>query len=191
MNAIIVRSESLRRERRPGVRRLVSPLLPQPSNVIVEQVGPSRDAYTLSVLPHGRSPSSFLNPEEVLVATRAPNVLMNYYETWRRGREPDEYYLDRVYMHMHIVAHPKPRQVLSLHCDPSMKTSDTHFRYRRGPHFHIEGAAPDVSRAHISLCLVDQNFGGADLSALTSSFGQAVRLIAAELFPCWERAGRP
>jgi hypothetical protein len=37
---------------------------------------------------------------------------------------------------------------------------------------------------------VDQNCGGADLRALTSSFGEAVRLIAAELFPCWERAGR-
>jgi hypothetical protein len=142
------------------------------------------------VLPHGRRPNTFSNPEEVLVATRASNVLMNYYETWRQTKEADEYYLDRVYMHMHIVARPKPQQVLSLHCDPSMNASDAHFRYRRGPHFHIEGATPNVSRAHISLCLVDQHLGGSDLRALTSSFGEAVQLIASELFPCWERAGR-
>ena len=189
MVAIVAKSASLYKDRRSSVRRLVSPLLPQPPNVTVEQIGLSRDSYTLSVLPHGRRPNSVLNPEEVLVATRVPSVLMNYYETWRQSSEVDEYYLDRIYMHVHIGARSRPRQVLSLHCDPSMKASDVHFRYKRGPHFHIEGATPSVSRAHISLCLGDQDFGGSNLQALTSRFGEAVRLIAAELFPCWERAG--
>jgi hypothetical protein len=189
MVAIVAKSASLYIARRASVRRLVSPLLPQPPNVIVEQIGLGRDSYTLGVLPRGRRADSFLNPEEALVATRVPNVLMNYYETWRQRTEADEYYLDRLYMHIHIVTRPKPRQLLSLHCDPSMRTSDGHFRYKRGPHFHIEGAMPDVSRAHISLCLVDRDYGGSDLQTLTWSFGEAVRLIAAELFPCWERAG--
>jgi len=190
MVAIIAPSEVLYRDRPRGVRRLVSPLMPQPSSVTVQQVGPSRDAYTLSVLPHGRSPSSYSNPEEALVATRAPNVFMNYYESWRHGVRADEYRLDRVYMHIHIIYGMKSLQVLSLHCDPSMKEADAHFRYKRGPHFHIEGATPSVSRAHIALCLMDQYFGGSDLRALMLSFGEAVRLVAGELFPCWERASR-
>jgi hypothetical protein len=190
MVPITAKSASLYKDRRFGVRRLVSPLLPQPPNIIVEQTGLGRNAYTLSVLPSNRQPSTVLNPEEVMVRTRAPNVLMNYYETWRKGGEADEYYLDILYMHMHIAARPKSQQVLSLHCDPSMRSSEPHYRYKRGPHFHFEGAAPDVSRAHVSVCLVDRHLGGSNLEALMATFGEEVRLIAAELLPCWERAGR-
>jgi hypothetical protein len=190
MVAIIARSQVLYRDRPRGVRRLVSPLLPQPPNVTIQQVGPSRDTYTLGVLPRGRNPNSFLNPEDVLVPTRVPNVLMNYYETWQQGARADEYLLDRVYMHIHIIYRMKSLQVLSLHCDPCMKESDAHFWYKRGPHFHVEGATPSVSRAHIALCLMDEYLGGSDLQALMLSFGAAVRLVVAELFPCWDRADR-
>jgi hypothetical protein len=190
MPDIVVNSASLYQDRRRAVRRLVAPLLPQPPNVIVEQVGLGRNAYTIGVLPYGRSPSAYLNPEDALVATRVPNLLMNYYESWRLGTESDNYYLDRVYLHIHLTKRSSSRQIFSLHCDPSLNSSEAHFRYKRGPHVHIEGADPDVSRAHISLCLTDHHLGGADLLALMSSFDQAVRMVAAELFPSWEQEAR-
>jgi hypothetical protein len=190
MSDIVVDSEALHRDRRKAVRRLVAPLLPQPPNVIVEQVGVGRNTYTIGVLPNGRRPSSYLNPEDAVVPTRVPNLLMNYYESWRQGTETDKYYLDRVYLHIHLASRKVSRQIFSLHCDPSLNSSEAHFRYKRGPHVHIEGANPDVSRAHISLCLTDQHFGGADLLALMASFDQAVRMVAAELFPNWEREAR-
>jgi hypothetical protein len=190
MAPIIVESAALYRDRRRAVRRLVAPLLPQPPSVNVEQVGLGRNTYTIGVLPNGRQPSSYLNPEEVLVPTRVPNLLMNYYETWRKGTEADEYYLDKAYMHIHLATRSLSQQIFSLHCDPSIHPSAEHFRYKRGPHVHIEGATPNVSRAHVSLCLSDQDFGGANLVALMMSFDQAVRMIAAEFFPCWERDAR-
>ncbi|HTB04400.1 MAG TPA: hypothetical protein VK804_28370 [Bradyrhizobium sp.] len=112
---------------------------------------------------------------------------MNYYESWKQGGKADEYYLDRAYMHIHLAAGSLPQQIFSLHCDPSLHPSSGHFQYKRGPHVHVEGAKPNVSHAHISLCLMDQNLGGADLPTLTLSFGQAVKMIADELLPCWER----
>ncbi len=53
---------------------------------------------------------------------------------------------------------------------------------------HLEGADPNVSRAHISLCISDEELGGTDLRGIMFTMADAVRMIAAELFPCWERA---
>jgi hypothetical protein len=188
MAPIVVESAVLHQTRRATVRRLVAPLLPVPPNVEVQQVGVNRDAYVLGVVPRGRIPSSYLNPEEALVPTRVPRILMNYYESWRSSIEPDEYFLDRAYMHIHVVVQSTQQHVLSLHCDPALRSSDSNFRYKRGPHVHVEGAIPTVNRAHISLCLMDERLGGDTILALTSSLREAVKMISAELFPCWERA---
>jgi len=187
MIPILVESTELYLRRRGAVRRLVAPLLPNPPNVVVEQLGPGRNVYTLGVVPQGRSPATILNPEEALVRTRVPKLLMNYYESWRQEGQADRYCLDRAYMHIHLALRNNPQQLLSLHCDPSLRRSEAHFRYKRGPHVHIEGANPSVSHAHISLCISDEQLGGTDLDAITNTFGAAVRMIAAELFPCWER----
>lgn len=187
MKPIILASEELHRTRRQAVRQLVAPLLPQRSNSIVERIGINRDAFTLSVIPHGRQPSSFLNPEEPLVGTRLPKLLLNYHEVWKLQNPGDEYNLDRVYMHLHLASPSKAQQIFSLHCDPSMKQSEAHFRYRRGPHIHIDGATPNIGRAHVSLCLMDKDLGGTDLSTLMAGFREAVKMIISEFFPCWER----
>jgi hypothetical protein len=191
MPNIALPSSELYQRRRQAVRRVVAPLLPQPPNVAVEQVGPGRDAFTLGILPKNRSPASFLNPEDALVATRTTGLLLNYYETWRQVEDTDNYYLDRAYMHIHLgMRNSQPRQVLSLHCDPSMHHSEEHYPYKRGPHLHVEGASPNVDRAHICLCLLDADLGGADVIRLTESISAAVRMIVKELVPCWERASR-
>jgi hypothetical protein len=191
MPSVALPSEQLRRERKQAVRRLVAPLLPQPPNAIVAQIGPGRDAFTLGIVPNNRQPASFLNPEEPLVQTRTSGLLLNYYETWKLIATTDNYYLDRAYMHIHLgLRHAQPRQVFSLHCDPEMHHSEEHYTYKRGPHIHVEGANPNVDRAHISLCLLDAELGGADIRRLTQSFSAAIRMVLKELVPCWERAAR-
>jgi hypothetical protein len=94
-------------------------------------------------------------------------------------------------MHFHLTSGAKPRQVFSLHCDPSLNEGDVHFRYKRGPHIHVDGANPDVSRAHISLFLMDTAKGGADLKTLMANFGEAVQMVAREIFPRWQRRAGP
>lgn len=188
MTYIVLGSGDLRSARPTQVRRLVAPLLPKPPNMEVRQVGHGRNAYTLAVLPKGWSAAMVWNPEEVLVATRLPKILMNYFETWTQTRREDEYLLDRAYMHVHIALKEGPKQILALHCDPSMKKSDWNYRYKRGPHLHVYGADPDIRRAHISVCLRDSTFGGSDLPELTGGLEDAVKMIANEVLPTWERA---
>jgi len=187
MLSITLESNKLRRERPAAIRRLVSPLLPTPPNLAVERVGLRRDIYTLTVLPRGRSPTFYSAPETALVSTAPPRILLNYYENWKQYLRVDEYFLDRMYMHLHIVATPTPRQVFSLHCDPALESGEVHYSYKRGPHLHIEGASPDISRAHISPCLTDVTLGGNDLAAIMDGFGKAVRMVVSEILPCINR----
>jgi hypothetical protein len=164
--------------------------MPQYSKTVVEQLGLGRNSFTLGVLPPNRSATAFANPEEALFATKVPQLLANYYETWRRTDASDEYYLDRAYLHMHVVVKGASRQVLSLHCDPALAEADQHYRYKRGPHIHVDSASPDVSRAHLSVCLLDDHLGGRDIAALNRALTAAVHMIDAEFVPQWERAGR-
>ena len=171
------------------MRNILAPLLPQPPNSSVRQLGLGRDRYILGVLPRNRVPTSVLNPEEAIVPTRLFGVSLNYYEIWRPLGGTEKYYLDRAYMHIHLTTGGAKRQVLALHCDPALNPSEHHYQYKRGPHMHIEGAVPSVSRAHISVCLLDNELGGAEIGRLTTSFRAAVVMVAKELFPCWERVG--
>jgi hypothetical protein len=181
----------LRNKRKKVVQRLVAPLLPQPPNLQVEQVGPGRDEFTLATLPKGSRGTPFFNPEDAIVPTRVAGLFLNYFETWIQHPDSDEYYLHRAYMHMHIhVSKGNSRQVLSLHCDPALDQSEGHFKYKRGPHFHVSGANPNIDRAHISLCLLDHELGGRDIKALTNSLDSVIRMMSKELLPCWERAAR-
>ena len=191
MPSVALSSADLYQRRKQMVRRLVAPLLPHPPNVAVEQVGFARDAFVLGILPKNRSPGSILNPEDALVGTRTTGLLLNYYETWKQVVGSDDYYLEKAYMHIHLgTRNTQPRQVLSLHCDPAMHQFEEHYRYKRGPHLHMEGASPNVDRAHISLCLLDPDLGGTDINRFTQSFSAAVHMIARELVPSWERAAR-
>jgi hypothetical protein len=185
---IVTSSVQLHRNRKSNVRNLLAPLLSQPPNIAVEQIGFARNRYTLGLIPKNRAPSSIQNPEDAVVTTRVPGVLLNYYEMWSPVEGTDSYSLRRAYMHLHLGRGSAVRQIMALHCDPEMSPSDQHYKYKRGPHLHLEGAQPSVSRAHISLCLLDQQLGGADIVRLTNSMRAAVEMVGSELFPCWERA---
>jgi hypothetical protein len=188
MTIIKVPSSIIHNDRPKAVKRIISPLLPQRHRSTVQQMGKGRNQYSLGLLPFGRSANSFSNLEDALVPTNLAGFLLNYYETWVQSDRADEYYLERAYLHIFSSKGSVPKQILSLHCDPAMKLSEGHYRYRRGPHLHFAGVTPSVDRAHVSLCINDDHRGGADLSALTESFAEAIKMIATEFFPCWERA---
>lgn len=191
MKSIAINSGTLRSKRGATVRRLLSPLLVTNHQAHVQQIGPGKDAFTLGALPIGAVASPSINPEQPRVPTKIQRLFLNYYETWRLGTDGDVYLLDRAYLHIHLTKpSQETKQLLSLHCDPCMLSSAQHYRYKRGPHLHIEGAEPSVDRAHISLCLHDDRLGGDTTQELTTIFGEAIRMIEKELFPCWERAAR-
>jgi hypothetical protein len=187
MTVIIVEGDALYYKRRNSIKHLIAPLLPDISNTVVEQIGLNRDYYTVGPIPRGSNPSSFLNPEDPVVHTQIPNVFINYYEMWGASEAGNNYFLERAYMHFHYATRGEQKQILALHCDPAMHQDESHYRYKRGPHFHVEGGNPDLSRAHVSLCLSDDALGGSDLISLMTTFRDAVSMIRKEIFPCWER----
>jgi hypothetical protein len=170
------------------IRRLVEPLLPLPSKTFVRPIGVKKNAYILAVVRNNEPELATLSPEQPLVQTKINSILLNYHEIWNLRPEGGDYYLERAYMHFHLRAQPRPRQILSLHCDPALARGDVRFAYGRGPHLHLEGASPEVGRAHISLCLRDPDRGGSTLDDLMASFKACIRMIADEMFPCWERS---
>lgn len=131
-----------------------------------------------------------INREDPRVPTKIQGLFVNYYETWKPGSDGDTYLLDRSYMHIHFQKAHVSKQLLSLHCDPSIAASEQHYLYKRGPHLHIGGADPSVDHAHIFLCLHDGRLGGDTIDELTSVLRDAIKMIEREMFPCWERAMR-
>jgi hypothetical protein len=191
MAAAVMTAELLLSARPTAILNLIKPLLPNPPKAQVRRVGRGIASVTFGILPHGMAATPAVNPEDPRVPSRLTGLFLNYYETWRAAdRDVDLFHLHQAYMHVHIKTGgtARDRQVLSLHCDPSMPESEAHFAYKRGPHVHVEGAEPRIDRAHISLCVADPARGGDNISALTEHLRASVRMVAAELFPCWESA---
>jgi hypothetical protein len=55
--------------------------------------------------------------------------------------------------------------------------------YKRGPHLHVGGGSPNIDRAHISLCVNDNAFGGGTIEELTATFSKCVTMINDEILP--------
>lgn len=94
--------------------------------------------------------------------------------------------LDRAYLHLHLKS-LDDLQAASLHCDPMTEKSEVNYTYKRGPHLHIAGATPDISRAHVSLCVSDRAKGGNNLGSLTSTLKSGLSLLVDELIPAYAR----
>ena len=179
-------------ERSRAVSNISTPILADRGKVEVRRIGIGRNSYTLGVLPRGFDAAAIRNPEEPRVPTRVEKLFVNYYEVWLPDTLSSNFRLERAYMHLHVSygREAGDRRILSLHCDPALSPKADHYRYKRGPHLHIDGAEPRLDRAHIPLCLSDPDLGGKTALTLTGSLKAAVEMIKSQLLPCWERGIR-
>ncbi len=187
---IVIDSSLLKTDRKKSIIKVISPMLETVHKAQVLQIGPGIRSFTLGALPRGSFPILSMNPEDPRVPTKIGRLFFNYHETWIPTDSGNEYLLDRAYLHIHLqkLREDQSKQVLSLHCDPCLSSSAEHYRYKRGPHIHVEGANPSLDHAHVSLCLGDKQLGGDNLNEITNVFMDSVKMIKDELFPCWERA---
>jgi hypothetical protein len=171
-------------QRRPAIIRLISPLVRDRNRIEIRQL-PGGQNYTICLLNKGQSPSTIASADLIRVPTKIDGVFANYYELWLPERQSGRYLLERAYMHIYSKknSQAQDKQILCLHCDPLIKTSDRSFAYKRGPHLHVIGATPNIDRSHISICLNDPNFGGADVQTLTLTLQSAVKMIEHEILP--------
>lgn len=73
-----------------------------------------------------------------------------YFEDWRNDAK-NSFVLDKAYLNVYVRAEMSEREIVCLHCDPSLPPGDDHARYKRGPHIHMSVAGSPYSSAHIAL----------------------------------------
>jgi hypothetical protein len=139
----------------------------------------------VGLVPRGTNPVTITAPDQIRVPTKETGIFANYYEVWQPQVGSANYELERAYLHLHrkLSRDDRDMQILCLHCDPALSPGSASYIYKRGPHLHIGGAAPNIDRAHVSLCIGDAELGGADLDTLTFKLAAAVEMISEEFFP--------
>ncbi|MCK4374499.1 MAG: hypothetical protein KAX19_04190 [Candidatus Brocadiae bacterium] len=123
-------------------------------------------------------------------------LALSYYEVWeylgarqarrrpgsRRALALPRYRLIKAYFHVYearseLEEHP----LLLLHCDPTEPESSIHYKYKIGPHIHLEVAGDPWRKAHIALCHGWQKQALRDLGSLDRAMTCAVELVSDEL----------
>ena len=73
-----------------------------------------------------------------------------YFELWRLEAR-DRYVLEKAYLNLYERIGSGEKEIVCLHCDPSLPADADHARYKRGPHIHMSVAGYPYGRAHIAL----------------------------------------
>lgn len=164
---------------------LLSPITSDSDAFVALRLPRVRD-YTIGFLPFGYPPESVLDPASVRFPTIWEGIFFNYHERWVPIDAAKSYAMERAYLHIYLTE-LDDLQAVSLHCDPLLEPGDTSFRFKRGPHLHVAGATPDISRTHISICAADKAMGGNNLGSLTSTLQAGLKMLVDELIPAYNR----
>lgn len=165
--------------------QLLSPITSESDAFVGSRLPRVRD-FTIGMLPHGYAPESVLDPAAVRFPTRWAGIFFNYHERWVAIDAARSYAMERAYLHIYLTD-LDDLQAVSLHCDPMLEREDASFQFKRGPHLHLAGATPDISRTHISICAADKAMGGNNLGSLTSTVKAGLRMLVDELIPAYNR----
>ena len=166
------------------LKSLIAPLLSE-ADLFQAQRLPSVRDFTIGILPFGYSAESVLDPSEVRFPTNWAGIFFKYHERWISIEGGRAFGLERAYLHLYLSA-LGDLQAASLHCDPMTEKTEPGYRYKRGPHLHIAGAIPDVSRAHVAICISDIARGGNNLGSLTRTLKSGLAMLVDELIPAYD-----
>jgi hypothetical protein len=167
------------------LKSLIAPLL-SPTDLFEPLRLPAVRDYTIGILPFGYSAESVSDPAELRFPTNWADVFFNYHERWVSLKAGREFGLERAYLHLYLSS-LGDLQAASLHCDPMMTKAEPNHKYKRGPHLHIAGSSPDISTAHISICVADTARGGNNLGSLTRTLQLGLGMLVDELIPAYTR----
>lgn len=101
---------------------------------------------------------------------------IEYFERWMV--EEDLWYLERAYLHLKkIKSHNEMEDFLALHCDPLIEKTEDHYKFKIGPHLHIECADYPLPKSHFALNLTDLDKVLSSTVCLTKAIESALELI--------------
>lgn len=174
--------------RRASAIKLVRSLVADKRGFEVRQVGGGGD-YVVAAIPKGTGPRDISDPEQTRLPSKIEGVFLSYHERWHPVPKSSDYQLDRVYLHLHIAPRRgEDRQVLCFHFEPSAGATDASAAFKNGPHLHLGGAVPSISKSHIAICVNDENLGGTDIVGLERTLTAAIRMIELEMLPKYAHA---
>jgi len=73
-----------------------------------------------------------------------------YFEDWRIQTR-NWFVLDKAYLNLYERTGTSEKEIVCLHCDPSLQPNADHARYKRGPHIHMSIAGFPYDSVHIAL----------------------------------------
>jgi hypothetical protein len=73
-----------------------------------------------------------------------------YFELWTLESR-DRFILEKAYLNLYRWNGSSEKEIVCLHCDPSLSADADHAKYKRGPHLHMAVAGYPYDRAHIAL----------------------------------------
>lgn len=96
----------------------------------------------------GSPPSSHFRDWRFTVEARRHHAM--YFEAWALEAR-NRFVLNQAYLNIYERTASGEKEIVCLHCDPSLLASADHARYKRGPHIHMSVAGHPYSHAHIPL----------------------------------------
>lgn len=129
--------------RHNSITNLLKPVLPNGQKLAASRFKrASANEYILTA--HSGSPTD--DYRRNIFKTKNPDYRGNYFEQWYIGHG-DTYLLKSASMNFF---YNNDEKILSLHCDPNEEIGSPHYKYKTGPHLHVDGR---FKHAHIALNL--------------------------------------
>ena len=180
MNCVL--DEAALRKRANAMTSLLKPLLPPQQR--------------LSCYPRYESPSIVLTPSftglqaeagGVTFPTRKPKIRASYREVWIPDpRDRRKFGLDRAYLHVFLRDESnQEKELVLLHCDPNEPTVAPHYRYKAGPHLHLQTAEQPIPHSHIGLNMTDFPQVIASIDQLSKAIASAIVMISEQILDAY------
>ena len=104
-----------------------------------------------------------------------------YFEAWKTISE-DLLQLDKAYLEIYTPPVDSKRyELIALHCDPSLRNTDVHYKYKSGPHLHFNGAINPIPDAHITLYLDKNDLVYGDIETFNKFLKDYLTLIKLQI----------
>jgi hypothetical protein len=104
-----------------------------------------------------------------------------YFEAWRTRQPRNGFVLERAYLNIYEETETGEKEIICLHCDPSLLPDADHAKYKRGPHIHMSVAGSPYDSAHIALQGPDLAPVLRSTDALHNALSWGVEMICEEI----------
>lgn len=112
----------------------------------------------------------------------AKGFVAMYFELWRLVSR-DRFILEKAYLNLYEWTGSAEKEIVCLHCDPSLPEDVDHAKYKRGPHIHMAVAGHPYDRVHLALQGPDLAPVLRSADSLHNALAWGVEMIRDEMLP--------